>query len=358
MIRSRSKLLALCSLTALIGCGGLTTADTILASSQVRTDSDAPRLGLSEAPAKADGAVRVATYNILNLFDEHDNPALTGRFDDMHSSREGLRAKPTSQLEAVADAIRRLDADVIGLQEIESFDALEAFNANYLADLGYQYVVSIDVGQERGIEQAVLSRYPIREARVWPNMPLGGVHPEKYGSGENWYAGEPIAYRRSPLFVRVEIPAQGSEGSFELELFVIHQKSGFPAAYWREAESEGLVKLINDRLSVNPDANIAVLGDFNATPDAQSIRTYLDAGLTLTMESHGTGATEPTHESDRAIDFIFVNDNLKSRLVPDSAFILGTPLRPSGADYRTTPAPAGFAADHLPVAVDFFPRRR
>jgi len=317
------------------------------------------RLGLVEAPDKADGAVRLASYNILNLFDEHDNPAFTGRFDDMYNSREGIRAKPESELIAVADAIRRLDADVIGLQEIESFTALQAFNAKYLAGLGYEYVMSIDVGQERGIEQAVLSRFPIREARVWPNMPLGGVHPERYGNSENWYAGEPITYRRSPLYVRIEIPSDDGQDSFDLELFVVHQKAGGPASYWREAESRGLVKLINERLRTHPEANIAVLGDFNATPDALSIRTYIeDGGLTLTMESHGPGAATPTHESDRAIDFIFVNDNLKSRLVPDSAFTLGTPLRPSGADYRTTPAPEGYAADHLPLAVDFFPRRR
>ncbi len=339
---------------------GIASTSISVAQATAVTSASAPRLGLPEAPPKANGAVRLATYNILNLFDEHDNPALSDRFDDMHSSREGLRAKPDAQLRAVADAIRELDADVIGLQEIESFDALEAFNAEYLSDLGYEFIVSIDVGQERGIEQAVLSRFPIREARVWPNMPLGGVHPEKYGSGENWYAGEPIAYRRSPLYVRVEIPSTGEEANFDLELFVIHQKSGGPAAYWREAESRGLVKLIEQRLQENPNANIAVLGDFNATPDALSVQTYIDqAGLTLTMDSHGPGAAKsPTHESDRAIDFIFVNSNLKRSLVADSAFVLGTPLRPSGADYRTTPAPEGYAADHLPVAVDFFPRRR
>ncbi|XHC27187.1 endonuclease/exonuclease/phosphatase family protein [Phycisphaerales bacterium ac7] len=322
-----------------------------------KPDSPAPRLGLADAPSKADGAVRLATYNVLNLFDEHDNPALEGRFDDMHSSREGLRAKPDEQLKAVAEAIRRLNADIIGLQEIESFDALEAFNAEYLSDMGYAFVTSIDVGQERGIEQGVLSRFPIREARVWPNMPLGGVHPEKYGNSENWYAGEPIAYRRSPLYVRVEIPSEGADGRFDLELFVIHQKSGYHASYWREAESRGLVNLINQRLQQNPDAHIAVLGDFNAMPSAESIRTYIDdGGLVLTMDSHGTGAeNNPTHESDRAIDFIFVNDNLEQRLVPKSAFVLGTPLRPSGSDYRTTPAPEGYAADHLPVAIDFFP---
>ena len=316
-----------------------------------------PRFGLAEAPDRAPGAIRLAAYNILNLFDEQDNPALDGRFDDMHSRRDGLRSKPEQQLKAVADAIRRLDADVIGLQEIESFDALEAFNAEYLSDLGYDYITSIDVGQERGIEQAVLSRFPIREARVWPNMPLGGVHPEKYGNSENWYAGEPIAYRRSPLYVRIEIPSNDADGTYDLELFVIHQKSGGPAAYWREAESRGLVKLINEHLERKPDANIAVLGDFNAMPDAQSIQTYLDAGLVLTMDSHGTGAMEnPTHESGRAIDFIFVNGNLKRHLVPDSAFVLGTPLRPAGSNYRTTPAPEGFAADHLPVAIDFVPQ--
>jgi endonuclease/exonuclease/phosphatase family metal-dependent hydrolase len=323
-----------------------------------KAEAPAPRLGLAEAPKKAPGAIRLATYNILNLFDEYDNPALEGRFDDMHSSREGLRAKPVEQLKAVAEAIRRLDADIIGLQEIESFDALEAFNAEYLSDMGYAFVTSVDVGQERGIEQAVLSRFPITEARVWPNMPLGGVHPEKYGDNENWYAGEPIAYRRSPLYVRVEIPSEDADGTFDLELFVIHQKSGYHASYWREAESRGLVKLIDQRLAQHPEANIAVLGDFNAMPSAKSVRTYIDdAGLVLTMDSHGAGAEDnATHESDRAIDFIFVNNNLEQHLVPKSAFVLGTPLRPSGSDYRTTPAPEGYAADHLPVAIDFFPR--
>jgi endonuclease/exonuclease/phosphatase family metal-dependent hydrolase len=353
----RSLLVALGSVALLAGIASTTV--TLAQPAAVKAAS-APRLGVAEAPAKAEGAIRLATYNILNLFDEYDNPAQSDRFDDMYSSREGIRAKPESELRAVADTIRRLDADVIGLQEIESFDALQAFNAEYLSDLGYEFVVSIDVGQERGIEQAVLSRYPIREARVWPNMPLGGVHPEKYGSGENWYAGEPIAYRRSPLYVRVEIPSTGEDSTYDLELFVIHQKSGGPASYWREAESKGLIKLIAERQKANPDANIAVLGDFNATADAQSIRTYIEqGGLTLSMNSHGSGAaTNLTHESDRAIDFIFVNDNLKQSLVADSAFVLGAPLRPSGADYRTTPAPEGYAADHLPVAVDLFPRRR
>lgn len=358
MVRTRSLLFVVCSFTALAGCNSPASAQTAEVSRGAVSES-APRLGLAEAPAKAEGAVRLATYNILNLFDEHDNPALSGRFDDMHSGWDDIRAKPEPQLRAVAEAIRRLDADVIGLQEIESIEALQAFNAEYLAGMGYEHVMSIDVGQERGIEQSVLSRYPIREARVWPNMPLGGVHPEKYGNSENWYAGEPIAYRRSPLYVRIEIPSDDGEGGFDLELFVIHQKSGYPASYWREAESRGLVRLIDEHIKANPEANIAVLGDFNAQPDAQSIRTYIDdAGLTLTMDSHGPGAMDnPTHESDRAIDFILVNDNLKASLVPDSAFILGTPLRPSGADYRTTPAPEGYAADHLPVAIDFFPRR-
>ena len=154
---------------------------------------NAPRLGQAKPNPKSPDVIRVATYNLLNLFDNRDDPALSGDAEDIDD------AKPEDQKKAAADAIRRLDADVLGLEEIESYDALSDFVHEYLDGMGYDYIVSIDVGQERGIEQAVISRFPITEAMVWPHLPLGGVHPDLYGSKPNQYAGQPVMCRRSPL---------------------------------------------------------------------------------------------------------------------------------------------------------------
>lgn len=337
---------------------GLAAVLILGASSCPAGDAPAPRLGTSAAPAKAPGTIRLASYNVLNLFDDRDDLLLSDRFDDWFDRDAGQRAKPPEQQQAVADAIRQLDADVVGLQEIESFDALIEFREKYLKGLGYDHVVSIDVGQERGIEQAVLSRFPIKEATVWPTQALGGAHPEMVGSRKNDLAGQPIDSRRSPLRAVVEVPADRTGGKpYELTVFVVHHKSGFGYDYWREREVAKLMEMISELQSREPARNIAVLGDFNARPQDRSVKLYCEAGMIDTLGGRVDGdARFLTHESDRTIDFIFVNGALQNEIVENSAFVLGTPLRPKGADWRTTPTPAGFASDHQPVAVDITPR--
>lgn len=318
--------------------------------------ADAPRLGTQTVPEKSPGDIRLATYNILNLFDDLDDPTLSGKFDDWYDQDRVIRAKPESERRAVADNIRRLDADVICFEEIESYEALVEFRDAYLADMGYEHVISIDVGQERGIENAVMSRYPLRDAKVWPGLELGGIHPEMYGNQKNWYAGEPITFRRSPLRVTVEVPAEGgaSGAPYELTLFVVHHKSGYHNGYWREREAAKIVEFIRQMEREQPGVNIAVLGDFNAQHDAPELRAYLDAGMIDLFGDDKSYPVEPrlTHESDRRIDFILMNPDLAQEADTTKRLVLGTPVRAKGADYRSVAAPDGYASDHMPVSVD------
>ena len=313
---------------------------------------------LAQAPPRADGTVRLATYNILNLFDDIDDPSLSGKYnDDCYSYDKTVRAKPEHELEAVAKAIRELDADVIGLQEIEGIGALSEFNAKYLHNMGYRYVMSIDVLHERGIEQAVLSRFPIKEAMVWPHMKLEGIHPSKVGSYRIRHAGQEIGFSRSPLFVRIEVPAglhEKQEEPYEFAMFIVHHKSGRSYGYWRDQESQGVIGKIQALQEAEPELNIAVLGDFNAQPDADSINAYLSSGMRDMATPSGDHADFYTHESRRTIDYIMMNPAMAAD-VQQEGFVLLTPLRRKDQDYRTTPAPEGFASDHLPVAIDFEP---
>lgn len=316
------------------------------------------RFGVTEVPAKAAGAVRVATYNVENLFDAIDDPALSGRYEDIDD------AKPEAHVAAVAETIRRLDADILTLQEIESEAVVRWFRESFIPDLGYEHLASVDAGDERGIEQTVLSRYPIVSVTNWPRRPLGGAHPEKWGDSENWNAGEPITFHRSPLRVVVEIPpAEGGEDSraepYQLTLYVVHAKSGRPGEYWRAAEARGLMELIEQDLAANPDANIAVLGDFNAFLSDESVSTYTAGGFRDALAAvHRRGSAFMTHESGRRIDHILVNDNLAAELLPESGFVLGTPSLPEGIDWRQEWRPPGYASDHFPVAVELVPKER
>jgi len=330
------------------------------------------RHGLKAPLPKTKGSIRLATFNIENLFDDKDDPALSAEHDDKDM------AKPASQSQAVAEAIIRLDADVLSLQEVESYEALIQFRDRYLTGSGYDHVVSIDSGDFRGIECSVLSRFPLKDAKVWKDLPLGGNHPDKWGDEPNREAGKPIVFRRSPLKVTVSVPAAkaaalAGEASpagvaeagkdFEFTVFVVHNKSGRPGSYWREAEARKTVELAAEAAKENPGIRMAVLGDFNAHGGEPSVMTFLNADPAAPGGNwtHLFGDRRPkdtesmTHSSDRSIDHILYNPAMAKHLLRDSRFVMGMPSRPKGADWRTTPPPPSYASDHYPVVVDVYP---
>ena len=313
--------------------------------------AEPPRIGAPEPKPHAPRTVRIASYNLENLFDNKDDPSLSGKDDDMMS------VKPESERKALGEVIRRLDADVLACEEVESYDALIEFREQHLKGAGYNYVQSIDVGAERGIEQAVMSRYPIVHAEVWPVLDLGGAQPPTLDGKKNEAAGKPLVGRRSPLAVTVEVPAEATGGKpYFLTLLVVHQKSGRDFSFWREAESEAFVKLVKQMEQRDPKANIVVLGDFNASPDQKSVKIFTAAGLTDVFAPHGD--KDPlwiTHSSGRIIDHLLVNANLQHELIPGSEFVLGTPQLKPEEDWRTAKKPDGYASDHLPIAVDLKP---
>lgn len=316
------------------------------------------RFGSADARPRTPGALRLAAYNVENLFDDKDDPALSDSVEDMDMT------KPEAQLEALAAAIRAIDADVLALTELESKDALLWFRDRYLADMGYEYVESIDAGDSRGIENGVLSRFPLANPTVWVGMDLGGVHPKTFGDrgSENWHAGEPLKFRRTPLRIDVEVPAgtdlagEATAAPYGLTLFVVHHKSGRGHEYWREAEAAKVVELVAEASKERPGRNIAVLGDFNATPADKVLEIYRNAGLIDTLADRKTegpdAAAYVTHASGRIMDFVLVTPDLASEIVPGSAFVYGTPILPAGLDYRSVDPPAGHASDHFPVVVD------
>lgn len=329
----------------------------------------APVIGIADPLPRKPGSLRVATYNLENLFDDKDDPKYSGRYEDLDD------AKPAEQMEALAGAIKRIDADVLAVEEIESLEVLTAFRDKYLAGMGYDHIVALDSGDDRGIEQGVLSRYPLEKAQVWPDLPLGGVHPDKFGDEPNDFAGQPITYRRSPLRVDVVVPGSAAKGSgavpsdapYRVTLFVVHHKSGRGGAYWREAEAKKAVELIAEAEAATPsEDNVIVLGDFNALARDDSVKVYLDRGFVpadrLSKAADDVKARKwpadawTTHASGRTIDMILLNPGVAKEFALTSMFVLSMPQRPRGSDWRTTPAPAGYGSDHQPVVIDLVPR--
>jgi endonuclease/exonuclease/phosphatase family metal-dependent hydrolase len=311
-----------------------------------------PRFGWREPVARPKGAIRLASYNIENLFDDKDDPKYSGGAEDLDDY------KIPQEREAAAKAIRAIDADILALQEVESRDALLEFRDGYLKDMGYEYVVSLDSGDNRGIENAVLSRFPLVGEQVWPDLPLGGTHPPKWGRDQNEFAGQPITFRRSPLQVTVNVPPMDDAKEYTLTLIVVHFKSGGPGGYWREREAIKTVELAAEITKADPNANVLICGDFNSQPHEKPVQSFISAGFIDAFADRVRDDPKyVTHESGRAIDQILLNANAQKEWLPESKFILGTPARPEG-DWRQIPQPLNWASDHYPIVIDLVPSDR
>jgi endonuclease/exonuclease/phosphatase family metal-dependent hydrolase len=309
------------------------------------------RFGLSRPLPRTPGAIRLATYNTLNLFDHVDDPALAGEHDDRPMATSDDRCR------ALADAIRAIDADIIALQEVESLDALTWFRDTYLADLGYRWIASHDVGYYRGVECSLMSRFEITRSRVWLRESLEHVKRE----GPGWSPvppGQRPTFQRSPLMAEVRAP-----DGYELTVFSIHHKAG-DFAWQREAEALRIVQFIDEVRAKDPSRNLVVMGDFNAAPWDKSVRVYLKAGMIDTLahriwhENNPESAQYKTHESDRTLDYILLNSAAHRELVIGSPFVYGTLAPPPQYNWREDTPPPGYASDHYPVVVDLMPRDR
>lgn len=320
------------------------------------------RFGSKEPIKRTPGCIRVMTFNLENLFDDKDDPSLTGKSEDK------TMTKPAEHCKAAAEAIKRCDADVVCVQEVESLEALTQFRDTYLKDAGYEHIVSIDTGDPRGIECSVLSRLPLKDVKVFTGMALGGVQPEMIGNEKNDFAGMPIVFKRSPLQVTVEVSAAkvaelakaaGEEVKdpkpYRLTLFVVHHKSG-RADFWREKEAAKTVELAQEIIKKDAAANVMVLGDCNAMLRDEALKIYERAGFMDLFKDRSAKDNEVvTHSSGRIIDHVFYNMNAGNEVQKKSRFVLAMPCRPEGFDWRTTPPPAGIASDHFPVVVDIKP---
>ncbi|MDQ7013376.1 MAG: endonuclease/exonuclease/phosphatase family protein [Planctomycetota bacterium] len=254
--------------------------------------------GNGGAPARAEGELRLATFNVEEL---------AAPMDPSPSSE--------AHLEAVAKAIRRSDADILALQGVQSLEAVRWFNQTYLSESGYTDIVSLDVGHSRGLENAVLSRVPITNSRVWPTLKIGGKHPSLAGGTPNPNSGKPIRFRRSPLMVQVQLPGERTP----ITLFIVEHKGGNRFAYWREAEAKAIVRLASD---LGMHRRIVVLGSFHAPPDDPSLEAYTEGGF-LNAIQHDNGPEMATEASGDTTDLVLANRAALMSLDTANTFVVG-----------------------------------
>ncbi|MFH0982337.1 MAG: endonuclease/exonuclease/phosphatase family protein [Planctomycetota bacterium] len=300
--------------------GRVPVTTTVPASQPARTPT-VEKTGATPHPPPAtsrpfEGTVTIASYNVLNLFDDYDEP---------YHADEGTPPKPSEELARLADTIHKVNADVLALQEVENRGYVEQFNRTLLADLGYENVVLFEGNDERGIDVAVLSR-----------LPVGPVTSYRHTAYKN-PDGQAARFRRDLLHVRI-----GPPGAQSFDVFVMHFKSkgdGEGANTVRMGEAAAARAILDQVLREDPEACFVLCGDFNDTFDSAPVRALVGSGPTamqcffadIPEDQRITFNKEPYRSM---IDFMFCSPAMARRYEPQSYRVYAGTVESSGSDHN------------------------
>ncbi len=265
----------------------------------------------------AGDALRIVTWNVHDLFDEVDDTGYAGGDDEVPSAAE-VRAK----LDRVGRVLRRLDADVVVLQEVEHLALLERLAAGPLAGLGYSawLVEGVD---PRGIDVGLLSRRPPGSVR---------------SHVEDRWAGGGRLFSRGVLEVHLQL------GDRLLVLLGAHLVSRIdPSANTRRAAQAARIRALADGLRALPERPaVLVLGDLNDLPGSSALRPLLGDGAFTDLGAplpSGDGWTWTGGGARERIDYMLVPRE-------DTALVARFEVV-SGEDVSTS-------SDHRPLLCDLW----
>lgn len=282
----------------------------------VPDDAPLPERPAVPAPREFGGTVTIATFNILNLFDAHDDP---------YDLDEGTDPKPEAEQKKVAAMIRRIDADVLALEEVENEGILKQFVETHLADMGYKNVVSFASNDRRGIECSVVSRLPVG--------PVTSYRFVDFSDGSGGHA----RFQRDLLRVRILPPEAPA-----FDVFAVHFKSKRggeeSSGRIRMAEAKAARKILDEMLATDPEALFVICGDFNDTFDSPSLKLIRGEGETALRDFlHDVPKSTVSYNQapyKSMIDFIFASPAMAKCYEAKSYQVIQNTRQESGSDHN------------------------
>ena len=301
--------------------------------------------------AAAKVSAQVVFWNVENYFDTRDEAEKDdGDFTpsgSYHWNRKRYLAKRNfiaKALLATADSLGSMPA-VIALAEIENLRVVRDLADNTpLAKTGYR-TVHRDSPDARGIDVALL------------------YDPSRYEPAATEFLTVEGFRTRDILYCRLR--SVGNADASELHLFVNHWPSKRGGAASSDSRRDAVSQLVRERVSSlledDPQARILLVGDFNDTPDGESLRSLCDScglyNMALPLWRKGIGSIRYKGKWE-LIDQAMVSRRLADEGAVFSVFDAAFLQEPDNAylglkPKRTFVGPRynGGVSDHLPVLV-------
>jgi len=302
----------------------------------------------------ASDTLTIAFWNVENLFDLEDDP-LKSDEEFALGGRKGVTQKIYDlKLAHCAEVLADLNADIVGLCEVENRFVLEELNREFT---GRNYkIVHFESPDRRGIDCALF--YDQKAVKVLNSKAIKN----------RLSSGKPT---RDILYVKGEFAGE------DLHIFVNHWPSNYGGkeqAIPKRAETSVLLrKHVREILTKDPSAEIVIMGDLNEGPLDDNVQSLLSLqsgnpalhlqNLMVPFLNKPDAGTYVYRGKDEILDQIIVSPGLSQEegliVVKGSISILDSPkYRQQSGNFRRYPYRfwagdkfLGGYSDHLAVKV-------
>jgi predicted extracellular nuclease len=334
------------------------------------------------SPSKTKSGLRIASFNVLNYFNTIDTDSAVCGPADQSCRGADSAAEFTRQRDKIFSALAAIDADIVGLMEVENNgfgidsaiqDLVTGLNAKVGSET-YQFL-TVDEGTDPGVGNSVITVGLIYKPESV--TPIGT--PAVLETGEFLGAFPLSALNRPPIAASFLDQLTGEK----LTLAVNHFKSKSPPnsplnngnddqldgqGAWNLSRTNAANQLA-DWLATDPtevvDSDILVLGDLNSYAKEDPLAALESKGYTNLVEQlEGDGSYSFTFNSQAgSLDHMLATESLTAKIASVETWHNNTD-EPTILDYNTefkgniADAPAGYyvndpfrASDHDPVIV-------
>ena len=239
-------------------------------------------------------SLKIAFWNVENLFDLEDDPHTNDNEFALGGRKNVTPEIYNLKLKNLTEVVNELDADVLGLCEIENRFVLEELDRAVNRDYD---IVHYDSPDFRGIDVALL--YDSKRIKVNSSDPVEVILP----------TGKPT---REILYVDADL------NGTSLHLFINHWPSKYGGAEKsipkRAAAGKVLRYQVESILRSDPDAEIVIMGDLNDEPTEPSLKVHLGASMDLNDLGQGKivlwNVMGPWHRNDTGSTYKYAGKNM------------------------------------------------
>lgn len=333
-----------------------------------------------KTPSDATSTISLTSYNVENLFDtEHDqnrgdfeylpletkknNPIVTEfcnsqpiQYRKLCFEKDWSEPVLKEKLNRIADTLKqvqvkdRIGSDIIVLSEVENIRVLDRLISQHMKGLGYKTASLIEGDDFRGIDVAVVSRFPLAEPPKLHRIQFSDESLKQSGGSIN---------TRGILEVPLKLP-----NNKILYVFAVH----FPSQANPTEQRRDAVETLNKLYKNLPAGSYAVVaGDLNITKKEEELQSYYKKNLShLWNVSHFVGCQKcPGTHFYRGewsfLDAILFSKNMSGKdkvaYNPRSIQVLTNGRyqmnEKEGTPWRFNPQKEKGVSDHLPLYVEF-----